>query len=50
MIDSVALDHRAIWIDEDRQSETTKAGIIGHLRGALADDHQDFGPESVIDR
>jgi hypothetical protein len=48
MIDPVALDHRTIWIDEDRQGEATSAGIIGHLLGALADDNHDLGRESVI--
>jgi hypothetical protein len=50
MIDPVAPDHRAIWIDEDRQGETMNAGIIGHLLGALADDNQNFSPERVISR
>jgi hypothetical protein len=48
MIDPVALDHQAIWIDEDRQGEATSAGIIGHLLGTLGDDNYDLGPESVI--
>jgi hypothetical protein len=48
MIDPIAPDHRAIWIDEDRQREMTNAGIIGQLPGALADDNQHFGPERVI--
>ena len=50
MIDPVALDHRAIWIDEDREGKTMSAGVIGHLFGALADDHQDLGPERMIYR
>jgi hypothetical protein len=50
MIDPVALDHRAIRIDEDRQGEATSAGIVGHLLGMLADDNYDLGPESVISR
>jgi hypothetical protein len=48
MIDPVALDHQAIWIDEDRQGEAMSAGIVGHLLGTLADDNYDLGPESVI--
>jgi hypothetical protein len=50
MIDAVALDHRAVCIGEDRQGQTTRAGIIGHFVGALADDDQDLGPERVIFR
>jgi hypothetical protein len=42
MIDTVALDHRAIWIDQDRQLETVCTMILGHVRAALADDHHDL--------
>jgi hypothetical protein len=48
MIDAVALDHRAIWVDENRHGETLRTGIIGHSVGALANDDQDLGPETVI--
>jgi hypothetical protein len=44
MIDSVALDHRAIWINEDGKGETAAAVIFGHFRSALADDYYDLGP------
>ena len=44
MIDSIALDHRAIWINEDRKGETAAAVIFGHFRSALADDCHDLGP------
>ena len=44
LVDAVALDHRAIWIDEGRQGETAAAVIFGHFRSALADDHHDLGP------
>jgi hypothetical protein len=44
MIDAVALDHRAVRVDKDRKREAVGAVIIGHFFGALADDHQDFGP------
>jgi hypothetical protein len=50
MIDPVALDHRAIGIDEDREGKTMSAGVFGHLGGALPDDHQDLGPERMICR
>ena len=50
MIDAVALDHRAVCIDEDRQGKTTRAGIIGHFLAALADDDQDLGAERMIFR
>ncbi len=48
MIDPVALDHRAIGIDEDREGKTKSAGVFGHLFGALPDDNQDLGPERMI--
>jgi hypothetical protein len=44
MVDAVALDHRTIGIDEDRQSKTAGPVILGHFLGALADDHQDLSP------
>jgi hypothetical protein len=44
MIDPVALDHRAIWIDEDWKVETAVTVIFGHFRGALADDHHYLCP------
>jgi hypothetical protein len=44
MIDPVALDHRAIWIDEDWKAETAVTVIFGHFRGALADDHHYLCP------
>jgi hypothetical protein len=44
MIDSVALDHGAIWIHEDRKGETAGAVIFGHFRSALAGDDHDLGP------
>jgi hypothetical protein len=50
MVDAVALDHRAVRIDEDRQGKTTRAAIVGHFLGALAGDDQDLGPERVIFR
>jgi hypothetical protein len=50
MVDPVALDHRAVGIDENPQGKTLPAAIVGHLLGPLADDHQDLGPESGIDR
>jgi hypothetical protein len=43
MINAVALDHRTIGIDEDRQRKAAGTVIIGHFLGALADDHQDLG-------
>jgi hypothetical protein len=50
MIDAVALDHRAIWVDEDPYGETPDTSIIGHLLGALANDDQDLGPKPLIYR
>jgi hypothetical protein len=50
MMDAVALDHRALGVDKDRQGQTTSAGIVGHFVGALADDDQDLGPERVVFR
>jgi hypothetical protein len=44
MINAVALDHRTIRIDEDRQSKTVGPVVIGHFLGALADDHQYLSP------
>jgi hypothetical protein len=44
MINAVALDHRTIRIDEDGQSKAAGPVIIGHFRGALADDHQYLSP------
>ena len=43
VIDAVALDHRAIWIDEDRKGKPAGAVIIGDFLSALADDHHDLG-------
>jgi hypothetical protein len=39
VIHTVALDHRSIRIDEDRQREAAGTEIIGHVRAALGDDH-----------
>jgi hypothetical protein len=50
MIHAVALDHRAIRVDEDRHGETPSAGICGYLLGPLADDDQHLGPERLIYR
>jgi hypothetical protein len=40
MIDPVALDHRTICIDEDREGQAVGAVISGDSLGALANDHQ----------
>ena len=48
MIDSIALDHPTIRIDQNREGKPTSAGVIGHLLGALADDNQDLSPERMI--
>ena len=50
MIDTVALDHRAVWIDQDRQLETVCTMKLGHVRAALADDHHDLGSYALIRR
>jgi hypothetical protein len=44
MIDTVALDHQALWIDEDREGKAVPAVIIGHFLGTLTDDHQYLSP------
>jgi hypothetical protein len=50
MIDTVALDHRAVWIDQDRQVKTAGPMILGHVRAALADDHHDLSSQAMIRR
>jgi hypothetical protein len=50
VIHIVALDHRSIRIDEDRQREAAGTVIIGHGRAALGDDHQDFGAKGLVRR
>ncbi|HSF32074.1 MAG TPA: hypothetical protein VLK82_16550 [Candidatus Tectomicrobia bacterium] len=40
MIDPITLDHRAVWIDQDRKGETAGAMVIGHFFGLLAGDRQ----------
>jgi hypothetical protein len=50
MIDAVAFDHRAVWVDQEGQREAMGAAIVRHLGGALADDHQHLNPEGVIRR
>jgi hypothetical protein len=44
MIDTVALDHRAVWIDEDRHGKSAGAAVVAHFLGALADDYQYLCP------
>jgi hypothetical protein len=50
VIDAVALDHRAVRVDEDRERQAVGAVIVGHLVGALADDHQKLGSKGAIGR
>jgi hypothetical protein len=42
MIDAVPLDHRAIWIDQDRKVEAMCPTVLGHLGAALAGDYHDL--------
>jgi hypothetical protein len=50
MIDAVALDHRALGIDEDGEGKIMSGSVTGHLLGALTDDHQHLGSECMICR
>jgi hypothetical protein len=50
MIHTVALDHRAIRVDEDRQVEPVGVVVIGHFRRTLTDDHQHPSSEGLIGR
>ena len=48
VIDPVALDHRSIRIDKDRQGQPVGVSIIGHFLGTLADDHQHLSSQVPI--
>lgn len=48
MIDPIALDHRAVRVDEEWDSETMRGAVLGHFGGTLADDHQDLSTQSLI--
>jgi len=43
MIDAVALDHRTVRIDEDREGEAVGAVRGGNSISSLSDNHQYFG-------
>jgi hypothetical protein len=48
MIDSIALDHPTIRIDQNREGKATRANVLGDVLGALADDNQGLSPERMI--
>jgi hypothetical protein len=50
VIDPVALDHRSIRVDEDRQGQPAGMVIVGYFIGALADDHQHLSSQGLIRR
>jgi hypothetical protein len=50
VIDPVALDHRAVRVDKDRQGQPPGVSIIGHFLGTLADDHQHLSSQGLICR
>jgi hypothetical protein len=44
MIDTVALDHRAVGVDEERDGETVGGAVLCHFGRTLTDNDQDLGP------
>ena len=50
VIDPVALDHRAIRIDKDRQGQPVGMAIFDHFFGTLADDHQHLSSQGLVCR
>jgi hypothetical protein len=48
MIDPVALDHRAVGVDEERDREPMGCAVFCHFRRTLADDHHYLGPHGLV--
>jgi hypothetical protein len=50
VIHTIAFDHRAVWIDQDREAEGTGPMVGGYFRLTLADDDQELGSKAAVGR